>query len=139
MPPGFIFDSEIIPAPQELNRLLYLCNEKTYSPKRLILAIERSACKLSIFNKSTEKLVGFVRATSDKGLNANLWNLVAEPGENQDRFISLLINRSLQVLRRDMPGCSISVAAPKFAFQALKDQGFLLDPSGIRAMGLRLR
>ena len=82
--------------------------------------------------------MGFVRATSDKGLNANLWNLVATPGEYQDLLLLFLVHHSLRILRREMPGCSISVSAPSVAITALLNQGFLLDPNGIRAMGLRL-
>jgi hypothetical protein len=41
-------------------------------------------------------------------------------------------------LRRELPGCSISVAAPALALEALKQNGFVVDPGGIRAMGLRL-
>ena len=83
--------------------------------------------------------MGFVRATSDNGLNANLWNLVAEPGNYQSIFLAVLVNRVMAILRRDLPGCSISVSSPRIAIDALKANGFLLDPNGIRAMGIRLR
>ncbi len=126
------------PSPQALNRLLLRCNEETHSPKKLALAFEKSIC-ISIFEKSTGKLSGFVRATSDKGLNANLWNLVAQPGRYQGIFLDVLIHHALGILRREMPGCSISVSAPSMAMQSLQEQGFLLDPGGIRAMGFKLR
>ncbi len=103
------------------------------------MALEKSLCHVSIFEESSGKLSGFVRATSDCGLNANLWNLVAEPGDKQAELLAVLVHRVLRVLRQDMPGCSVSVSAPSIAFQALKAQGFLIDPSGIRAMGFRLR
>ncbi len=105
----------------------------------MALAIDRSISTFSILEVSTGKLVGFVRVTSDKGLNANLWNLVAEPGPNQRIFFLVLVHRSLATIRRELPGCSISVAAPSIAIGALENQGFLMDPGGIRAMGLRLR
>ena len=37
-----------------------------------------------------------------------------------------------------MPGCSISVQAPQSSFESLEEIGFVLDPNGIRVMGLRL-
>lgn len=138
LPPGYLLDAKSFPAPRALNRLLWRCKEETYSPKMLSLAIKRSVYHLSIFEESTGALVGFVRATTDYGLNANLWNLVARPGDNQGSFLAVLVDRTLSVLRRDYPGCSISIAASASSLKALQDHGFLIDPGGIRAMGLRL-
>ena len=128
-----------MPSPEALNQLLARCNEETHPSKRLSLALEKSAFHLSILEESTGKLSGFVRATSDKGLNANLWNLVAEPSPEQGQLLAVLVYRSLGILRRKMPGCSVSVSAPAIAIDALKENGFLIDPGGIRAMGLTLR
>ncbi len=100
--------------------------------------MERSICNLSIIEESTGSLVGFVRATTDYGLNANLWNLVARPGDQQGSLLAVLVHRTLRILRRDVPGCSISIAASEVTIKALNDNGFLIDPGGIRAMGLRL-
>ena len=136
IPEGFILESKEVPTPQALNRLLSRCNLETHSPKRLLAALKNSDCHLSLFEKNTGKLFGFVRVTSDKGLNANLWDLCAEPGELQGLFIALLVHRILKIIRRDMPGCSISVAAPAMTIQALQENGFILDPGGIRTMGL---
>ena len=80
-----------------------------------------------------------MRATSDLALNANLWNLCAKPGPDQEQLLSVLVHRSLNMLRRDLPGCSLSVSAPKMAVGALETHGFVIDPSGIRAMGLPLK
>ncbi len=85
------------------------------------------------------QLTGFVRATTDHGLNANLWNLVAEPGKNQKQLLSFLINRILLILKKELPGCSISVSSPASSLEPLQSQGFLLDPNGIRAMAFKLR
>ena len=139
LPEGFILETEKLPSPIELNRLLARCKEKTHPPKRLELALNKSFCCLSILNAKNGKLSGFIRATSDNGLNANLWNLVADPGERQKEFLAFLINRMLGILKRDLPGCSISVSSPEIALKSLKEQGFLLDPAGIRAMGFKLR
>ena len=130
---------ETAPSPDALNSLLAKCNEETYPPGKLALALKKSAFHMSIWNQSNGKLVGFVRATSDKGLNANLWNLVAEPSFEQAKLLAILVHRSLGILKRQMPGCSISIAAPVIALDALKENGFLVDPNGIRAMGFRLR
>ncbi len=132
-------DNETPPPAEVLNRLLAKCNQETYPSKQLSLAIKNSSFHLSIWEESTGKLVGFVRATSDYGLNANLWNFVAEPSPRQKQFLAVLAYRALEILKRTMPGCSISVSAPAIAVEALKENGFLIDPGGIRAMGLHLR
>ena len=41
-------------------------------------------------------------------------------------------------LRRELSGCSISISAPQESLPALLRAGFVVDPGGIRAMGLRL-
>ena len=134
-----MLDLEKAPSPVVLNRLLAKCNEETHPPHLLALALERSTFHLSIFEESSKNLSGFVRVTSDKGLNANLWNLVALPSQDQGQLLSVLVHRSLGILRRKMPGCSVSVSASAMAIEALKENGFLIDPGGIRAMGFRLR
>ena len=139
LPKGFILETKNLPSPEDLNKLLLICKEKTHPNKRLSLALQKSFCCLSIINERNNRLTGFVRATSDNGLNANLWNLVAEPGRNQKDFLSILINRILLILKRDLPGCSISVSSPEIALKSLKEQGFLLDPNGIRAMAIKLK
>jgi len=139
LPSGFVLDLQHLPSPDALNRLLARCNEETHPSKRLALALEKSDFHLSILEESSGKLSGFVRATSDKGLNANLWNLVAEPSLEQGQLLAVLVHRALRILRREMPGCSVSVSAPLMAIDALKEHGFLIDPGGIRAMGFRLR
>ena len=138
IPQGFIVDSRNSPSPEAINKLLARCNLETHPPRRLALALEKSDCYLSIFDEGYKKLYGFVRVTTDKGLNANLWDLSAEPGKSQGLLFSILINRILKLIRRDLPGCSISIAAPSNAIHALEIQGFQLDPGGIRTMGFRL-
>jgi hypothetical protein len=84
-------------------------------------------------------LVGFVRATSDRALNANLWDLWADPDEPaHDELMQALLQASLGRMRRELPGCSISLSAPPSAQLALERLGFVVDPNGIRAMGLDL-
>ena len=139
MPDGFVLESKKIPSPYALNRLLSKCNQVTHPPAKLALALQKSDCHLSILDTANGNLAGFVRVTSDKGLNANLWNIAALPGSYQSQLLAVLINRILGVLKIEMPGCSVSVAAPDIAIKALQNEGFLLDPGGIRAMGIRLR
>ena len=138
MPVGFKLESKIAPSVQAINRLLARCNLETHSPKRLALALEKSDCFLSLVEEKSCNLYGFVRVTSDKGLNANLWDLSAEPGQLQEVMISILIHRILKMIKQDIPGCSISVAASSIAVKGLQEQGFLLDPSGIKAMDFRI-
>tara|TARA_B100000700_G_C14742605_1_gene713716 strand:+ start:380 stop:835 length:456 start_codon:yes stop_codon:yes gene_type:complete len=138
LPAGFILETQEAPSPQALNRLLSRCNLETHSPKRLAMALEKSDYFLSLLEEMSGKLAGFVRVTSDRGLNANLWDLAAEPGKYQEQFLAILVNRTLRLIRQEMPGCSISVAAPSIAINALQQEGFLLDPGGIRTMGFRV-
>ena len=138
IPEGFVLlRSEIIPV-RKINRLLSGCNQDTHQPRKLELALKSSAFYLTLIQKTTDNLVGFVRVTSDKGLNANLWDLVAEPGDQQEKYISIVVFKAIEIIRRELPGCSISVAAPSSSLKALKANGFLLDPNGIKTKGFRL-
>ena len=129
--------SEVI-AVRKINRLLSRCNQDTHQPRKLELALKKSDFYLALIAKTSDNLVGFVRVTSDKGLNANLWDLVAEPGDQQEKYMSIVVFKAIEIIRRELPGCSISVAAPLLSLQALKANGFLLDPNGIKTMGVRL-
>ena len=138
IPEGFILlRSEVVPV-RKINRLLSRCNQDTHQPKKLELALKSSEFYLTLLQKTSDNLVGFVRVTSDKGLNANLWDLVAEPGDQQEKYIAIVVFNAIEIIRRELPGCSISVAAPLISLDALKANGFLLDPNGIKTMGFRL-
>jgi len=138
IPEGFILlRSEVVPV-RKINRLLSKCNQDTHQPRKLELALKSSEFYLTLLQKTSENLVGFVRVTSDKGLNANLWDLVAEPGDQQEKYIAIVVFYAIEIIRRELPGCSISVAAPLISLKALKANGFLLDPNGIKTMGYRL-
>ena len=138
IPEGFILLRSEIVSVRKINRLLSKCNQDTHQPRKLELALKSSDFYLTLLQKTSDNLGGFVRVTSDKGLNANLWDLVAEPGDQQEKFISIIVFKAIEIIRRELPGCSISVAAPSIAIQALKANGFLLDPNGIKTMGFRL-
>ena len=138
VPKDFILLRSEIISVRKINRLLSRCNQDTHQPKKLELALKSSDFYLTLLQKTSENLVSFVRVTSDKGLNANLWDLVAEPGEHQEKYISIVVFKAIEIIRRELPGCSISVAAPLIALSALKANGFLLDPNGIKTMGYRL-
>ena len=138
IPEGFILlRSEVVPV-RKINRLLSKCNQDTHQPRKLELALKSSEFYLTLLQKTSENLVGFVRVTSDKGLNANLWDLVAEPGDQQEKYIAIVVFYAIEIIRRELPGCSISVAAPLISLDPLKANGFLLDPNGIKTMGFRL-
>ena len=138
IPEGFILlRSEVVPV-RKINRLLSKCNQDTHQPRKLELALKSSDFYLTLLQKTSDNLVGFVRVTSDKGLNANLWDLVAEPGDQQEKYIAIVVFYAIEIIRRELPGCSISVAAPFISLKALKANGFLLDPNGIKTMGYRL-
>ena len=139
LPEGCRLETEKLPSPVALNALLASCGESTHPEELWLRAFERSLWQISLIDTSTAELIGFVRATSDLALNANLWNLAARPGPNQGQLLAVLVHRALNILRRDLPGCSLSVSAPEIAVSKLKEQGFVIDPNGIRAMGLRLK
>ena len=138
IPEGFILLRSEMVSIRKINRLLSKCNQDTHQPKKLELALKSSDFYLTLLEKISDNLVGFVRVTSDKGLNANLWDLVAEPGDQQEKYMSIIVFKAIEIIRRELPGCSISVSAPLISLQALKANGFLLDPNGIQTMGFRL-
>ena len=120
IPEGFILlRSQIVPV-RQINRLLSRCNQDTHPPRKLELALKNSDFYLTLLQKTSENLLGFVRVTSDKGLNANLWDLVAEPGEQQEKYMSIVVFKAIEIIRRELPGCSISVAAPLISLQSLQ-------------------
>ncbi len=138
LPAGYFINSTEIPVAKEVNKLLANCGCDTFPIKPLHEAIQKSSFFFTIKNQLKNKLYGFVRVTSDRGLNANLWNLSAEPGNNQQLYYSILLQVTLEKITREMPGCSISVQAPISSFKSLEESGFILDPNGIRVMGYKL-
>ena len=123
---------------EALNRLLLQVGEAPRSPERWRQVLERSAWHLGVV-RQPDALVGFVRVTSDMALNANLWDLAADPHDEAcSEIYAALVAAALGRLRRDLSGCSISLAAPPAALKALEQHGFIIDPGGIRAMGLNL-
>ena len=138
LPEGYFINSSQAPTGNDLNRLLVDCGCDSFPTQKISLAIKNSNFFFSIQSKSKNKLCGFVRVTSDRGLNANLWNLSAEKGNNQNLFYSVLLIETLKKINREMPGCSISVQAPISSFKSLEENGFILDPNGIRVMSYRL-
>ena len=70
-------------------------------------------------------------------MNANLWDLVALPGKYQKEFLAILVSNSLSIIRRELPGCSVSIAAEPTALRIIEKEGFIIDPDGIRVMSYR--
>ncbi len=138
LPEGYFINSSQEPKAKDLNRLLLNCGCDSFPMQKMSLAIKNSNFFFTIQNESNKKLYGFVRVTSDRGLNANLWNLSAEHGNNQNLFYLVLLQSTLEKINREMPGCSISVQAPVSSFKSLEKSGFILDPNGIRVMGYKL-
>ena len=131
--------SEGAPQAEALNRLLGQAGEHPRSPERWQRVLACSLWHLRIHSAGGE-LVGFVRATSDRALNANLWDLWADARDPaQAQLMLALVQAALGRLRRELPGCSISLSAPPAAQDALEHCGFVIDPGGIRAMGITLQ
>lgn len=123
---------------EALNQLLKGCGERPRSAELWDLVIRHSAWHLVVQNPQG-CWVGFIRATSDRALNANLWDLLTAPGDPaREEVIRALVMAALDRLRRELSGCSISISAPTESLAALTKAGFVIDPGGIRAMGLRL-
>jgi hypothetical protein len=122
-----------------LNQLLESCGEMPRIEAVWSRVILHSAWHLVVRNPNGA-WVGFIRATSDRALNANLWDLLSDPADpGRDTVIQALVSSALERLRRELSGCSISISAPAEALEALRHAGFVIDPGGIRAMGLSLR
>jgi len=138
LPEGYFVNSSQIPLAKEVNKLLANCDCETYPIKPLSEAIQKSNFFFTIQNKLRNKLYGFVRVTSARGLNANFWNLSAAPDDNQQLYYLIFLQVTLEKINREMPGCSISVQAPVSSFISLEENGFILDPNGIRVMGYKL-
>ena len=138
LPEGYYINSSQVPTAKYINRLLINCKCDPIPMQKISLAIKNSNFFFTIQNESNKKLYGFVRVTSDRGLNANLWNLSAEQGNNQNLFYLVLLQSTLEKINREMPGCSISVQAPVSSFKSLEKSGFILDPNGIRVMSYKL-
>ena len=138
LPDGYYINSSQLPPAKDINRLLLSCGSEGFPISKLSSAIKQSNFFFSIQKELKNRIYGFVRVTSDRGLNANLWNLSAVSGENQNLFYSVLLQVTLEKINREMPGCSISVQAPPSSFKSLEECGFILDPNGIRVMGYKL-
>ena len=138
LPDGYFVNSSNVPSAKDLNRLLVSCGCEAFPINKLSLAIQKSNFFFTIESNIKNKLCAFVRVTSDKGLNANLWNICAEQGDKQNLFYLVLLQATLEKINREMPGCSISVQAPVSSFKSLEESGFILDPNGIRVMSYKL-
>ncbi|MCT0215402.1 N-acetyltransferase [Synechococcus sp. CS-1330] len=126
------------PTAEALNRLLLAAGDQPRQPERWQRVLELSVWHLGVAGPDG-RLVGFVRATSDLALNANLWDLCADPADPAEaEILAVLVHAALGRLRRELAGCSISLSAPPQALAALERYGFAVDPGGIRAMGLKL-
>lgn len=121
-----------------LDRLLLLCGDRPRGESLWQRVLERSTWHL-VVQDPEQRPVGFLRATSDQALNANLWDLLSDPADpGREEVITALVQSGLARLRRDLSGCSISLSAPPEALRVLSRAGFVVDPGGIRAMGLDL-
>ena len=138
LPEGYFLNSSKKPSSKDVNKLLLNCCCEAFPTQKLSLAIQKSNFFFTIQKAMKNRIYAFVRVTSDKGLNANLWNLCAEQGNNQNLFYSFLLQVTLEKINREIPGCSISVQAPPSSFKSLEESGFILDPNGIRVMGYKL-
>lgn len=139
LPEGYVLAWETLPVDvDDVQALLERCGAPVRPVERLALALERSNWSVRV-RDADDQLVGFLRITSDGALNANLWDLAVDPDvDSHQTVLTVLIHSAVSRLRRELTGCSISLAAPPDTLDVLENQGFLVDPNGIRAMGLAL-
>ncbi|MEB3242391.1 MAG: N-acetyltransferase [Cyanobacteriota bacterium] len=138
LPDGYGLLVQPEPQVDSLNQLLRECGERPRSPMVWTRVIQMSAWHL-VVQDPQGRWVGFIRATSDRALNANLWDLLSLASDPaREQVIKGLVDAGLERLRRELSGCSISISAPVEAITALRQAGFAIDPGGIRAMGLSL-
>jgi hypothetical protein len=136
---GYRLVSDGQPAAEALDALLLQAADQPRGRERWQRVLECSLWHLHIETDGGQ-VVGFVRATSDRALNANLWDLWADLRDpHPDELMQALVQAALGRMRRELPGCSISLSAPPGAQGALERCGFVVDPNGIRAMGLALQ
>jgi hypothetical protein len=139
LPDGYMLTSDRPPSAVDVHRLLAASGEPLRSEERWQRALAQSTWHLSL-RRDDDQLVGFVRATSDQALNANLWDLAADRQDpHHDTLLQVLVQSALHRLKRDLSGCSISLAAPPESLAILRRCGFVIDPGGIRAMGRWIR
>ena len=144
LPPGWlILEDPDRPDAASVNQVLQACGQPERSIERVALALQRSDLLVSLWRPALggtgHELVGLVRATSDRSLNVNLWDLcVLDDVQPRDLCIHLLMRSMLLRLRRDLAGCSISMMTPAEDVAELERFGFLESPNGIRAMALQL-
>ncbi len=135
---GYRLVSDQSPPVEALNRLRQACGEPPRRPELWQRALERSHGQFAVLD-AENRLRGYLRITSDQALNANLWDLLSDPADPaREEVITALLQAALARLRRELSGCSVSVSAPPEALAALSRAGFIVDPGGIRAMGLQL-
>ena len=139
LPEGYALALETLPVDvDDVQALLERCGAPIRPVERLALALERSNWSVRVRDPD-DRLVGFLRITSDGALNANLWDLAVDPTiAGRQTVLTVLIHSAVTRLRKELTGCSISLAAPPDTLDVLESQGFLVDPNGIRAMGLAL-
>lgn len=126
------------PLVEGLDRLLLLCGDRPRGEALWQRVLQHSSWHLLVQDPG-EQPVGFLRATSDQALNANLWDLLSDPADpDREDVIAALVQTGLARLRRELSGCSISLSAPPESLRILTRAGFVVDPGGIRAMGLEL-
>ena len=127
-----------------VNQLLQACGQPARSTERVAMALQRSDLLVSLWRPAPgttgHRLAGLVRATSDRSLNVNLWDLcVLDDVQPRGRYVHLLMRSMLLRLRRDLAGCSISMMTMAEDVPELERFGFVESPKGIRAMALQLR
>lgn len=146
LPPGWlILEDPDRPDAADVNQLLQACGQPARSIERVALALQNSNLLVSLWRPAPSggvghDLVGMVRATSDRSLNVNLWDLcVLDDVQPRSHYVHLLMRSMLLRLRRDLAGCSISMMTMAEDVSELERLGFLESPNGIRAMALQLR
>jgi len=138
LPEDFELLRDKMPSLKELNKLFSDSNIETHETKKLCLALKNSDFFLSIVHKSKKLLYGFIRVTSDKGLNASLRDLSIKKIDNEKLLIGHLINSAINIIRRELPGCNISIVCSSITLEVVKDFDFKINHDGRKFMKIKL-
>jgi aralkylamine N-acetyltransferase len=123
--------------PEEINTLLVKAGRPPRDVAKWRRAIDNSYVVVHARLVKTGALVGFARATSDRALNATVWDLVTDP-MLRDRAVMArnVISYLLREIRRTVPTCSIALISDADDVKFFSSMDFVASPDGITSMVL---
>lgn len=122
-------------SPSEINSLLVAASKPVRDEAKWQKAIDNSYVVVHARLLGTGQLVGFARATSDRALNATIWDLVTDPSlPDQATMARNIISYLLRDIRRTVPTCSIALISDPDDIAFFEAMEFVGSPDGITSM-----